>query len=147
MADNINVTPGTGAIIAADDVGGGVLVQRIKLQHGVDGTASDASSANPLPVVFSAPGTAYTNRSGTITVGGTAQTLMASNTARRGYRIQNLSSGDLWFNDKSGSATTGQPSNKLASGASYESPAFGCSTNSISIIGATTGQAFEAMEC
>ncbi len=41
MSDNIAVTPGTGATIAADDIGG-VLHQRIKLSLGADGTANDA---------------------------------------------------------------------------------------------------------
>jgi hypothetical protein len=49
MADNIGYTPGTGATIAADDIGG-VLYQRVKMVHGADGAAVDASAANPLPV-------------------------------------------------------------------------------------------------
>lgn len=49
MADDITVTPGTGVTIAADDVGG-KLYQRIKLAHGVDGSATDTSAAAPLPV-------------------------------------------------------------------------------------------------
>jgi hypothetical protein len=40
MADNVAYTPGTGATIAADDVGG-VLFQRVKLTAGADGTATD----------------------------------------------------------------------------------------------------------
>lgn len=40
MADNITTTPGTGATIAADDVGG-ILHQRIKLGLGADGAAAD----------------------------------------------------------------------------------------------------------
>ena len=48
--DNINVTPGTGSTIAADDVGG-VLHQRVKLTLGADGTSDgDVSSSNPLPI-------------------------------------------------------------------------------------------------
>jgi hypothetical protein len=43
MADNIAITPGTGATIAADDIGG-VHYQRIKLSLGADGTANDASA-------------------------------------------------------------------------------------------------------
>jgi hypothetical protein len=50
MADNVAITPGTGATIAADDIGG-ALHQRIKLTWGVDGSATDASASNPLPVV------------------------------------------------------------------------------------------------
>ena len=49
MADNVGYTPGAGATIAADDIGG-VLHQRIKLGIGADGTAVDVSSANPMPV-------------------------------------------------------------------------------------------------
>lgn len=49
MADNIEVTPGTGRVIAADDVGG-ALYQRIKPVFGLDGTATDVSQTNPLPV-------------------------------------------------------------------------------------------------
>jgi hypothetical protein len=49
VADNVGYTPGAGATIAADDIGG-VLHQRIKLGIGADGTAVDVSSANPMPV-------------------------------------------------------------------------------------------------
>jgi hypothetical protein len=49
LADNIAVTPGTGATVAADDISG-VLYQRVKVQHGGDGTATDTSAADPLPV-------------------------------------------------------------------------------------------------
>jgi hypothetical protein len=49
MADNVGYTPGAGATVAADEIGG-VLFQRVKLTHGADGTATDASSANPLPI-------------------------------------------------------------------------------------------------
>lgn len=49
MADDLSVTPGTGATIAADDISG-KLHQRVKLTWGVDGAAVDASTTNPLPV-------------------------------------------------------------------------------------------------
>jgi hypothetical protein len=49
MADNIQVTQGTGTTMATDDVAG-VQYPRVKISHGVDGTAVDASSTNPLPV-------------------------------------------------------------------------------------------------
>ena len=49
MADNIGYTPGTGATVAADEIGG-VLHQRVKIGVGADGTAVDVSEANPLPV-------------------------------------------------------------------------------------------------
>ena len=50
MADNIGYTPGSGAIIAADDIGG-ALHQRIKVVVGADGVNDgDVSLANPMPI-------------------------------------------------------------------------------------------------
>lgn len=49
MADNIGYTPGSGAVVAADDVGG-VLYQRVKPAFGEDNTAVDVSATNPMPV-------------------------------------------------------------------------------------------------
>jgi hypothetical protein len=49
MADNVGYTPGSGATVAADDIGG-VLHQRVKVGIGADGTAVDVSDANPMPM-------------------------------------------------------------------------------------------------
>lgn len=49
MPDNVGYTPGTGATVAADDIGG-VLYQRVKLEIGDDGVAQDVSATNPMPV-------------------------------------------------------------------------------------------------
>lgn len=49
MADGLEITPGTGATIAADDISG-VLYQRVKIAAGVDGSATDVSDSAPLPV-------------------------------------------------------------------------------------------------
>jgi hypothetical protein len=49
MADNVGYTPGSGATVAADEIGG-VLHQRVKLGIGDDGVAVDVSDANPMPV-------------------------------------------------------------------------------------------------
>jgi len=49
VADNVGYTPGTGAIVAADDVSG-VLHQRVKLDKGADGVSSPVTDANPFPV-------------------------------------------------------------------------------------------------
>lgn len=51
MADNVGITPGTGATVAADDVSG-VLYQRIKQSFGPDGTAIEVQDidTNRLPV-------------------------------------------------------------------------------------------------
>lgn len=44
MADNVQITAGTGTTIAADDIGAGVLVQRVKAVLGADGTGVDPSA-------------------------------------------------------------------------------------------------------
>ncbi len=49
MPDNVGYTPGIGAEIAADEIGG-VLHQRVKIGVGADGVATDVSAANPMPV-------------------------------------------------------------------------------------------------
>lgn len=50
MADNVGYTPGTGAVVAADEISG-VLHQRVKVTLGADGTSDgDISSSNPMPV-------------------------------------------------------------------------------------------------
>jgi hypothetical protein len=49
MADNIGYTPGVGATIAADDIGG-ILYQKVKMIHGADGIAHETADNNPLPV-------------------------------------------------------------------------------------------------
>ena len=50
MADNTTLNTGTGGdVIATDDIAG-VKHQRVKLEIGADGAASDVHSGNPLPV-------------------------------------------------------------------------------------------------
>lgn len=86
-----------------------------------------------------------TSRSGTIAAGGTAQQLAAANSSRRGIAIQNQSTGDLWING-TGTAAADQTSLRIPAGALYESPSHHVGVGAISIIGATTGQAFWARE-
>lgn len=51
MADNTQLNTGTGGdLLSTDDIGGGVKVQRTKVQYGADGSATDVSSTTPLPV-------------------------------------------------------------------------------------------------
>jgi hypothetical protein len=56
MADNVDITPGTGKTVAADEIAG-VFHQRVKLSIGADGEAVDldhgqAAMAASLPVVL-----------------------------------------------------------------------------------------------
>lgn len=83
--------------------------------------------------------------SGSITAGNTAQNAAAANTNRRGFALQNLSSGDLWFSSLA-TAVQDQPSLKLAAGAYYETPPGAAGVGAISIIGATTGQKYSGRE-
>jgi hypothetical protein len=88
---------------------------------------------------------ALTDRSGTIATGGTAQTLAPFNSGRRYLIIQNVSSGDLWI-DFGTAAVAASPSLRIAAGDSYVMEEKFVLTESVSIIGATTGQAFTAKE-
>jgi hypothetical protein len=49
MADNLDVTPGSGATIATDDIGG-VHFPISKVAFGAEGAATSVDPANPLPV-------------------------------------------------------------------------------------------------
>jgi hypothetical protein len=49
MADNVGYTPGSGEVIATDDIAG-VQYQRVKPVWGVDGVAQDVNDNTPLPV-------------------------------------------------------------------------------------------------
>lgn len=51
MSDNVNVTPGSGDVVAADDIAG-VKFQRVKVTVGADGVnGGDVSTTNPLPTL------------------------------------------------------------------------------------------------
>lgn len=84
MADNLELNAGTGgATLAADDIAG-IHHQRVKIQHGADGSATDVSSASPLPVgdaggSLTVDGTVAV--SGTVTVDGSGVTQPVSHAA------------------------------------------------------------------
>lgn len=55
MADNVTLNAGSGgSVVATDDIGS-VHYQRVKISQGADGSASDVSTANPLPVQIGGP--------------------------------------------------------------------------------------------
>jgi hypothetical protein len=88
-----------------------------------------------------------TDKSGTITLGGTAQTLTAINTSRRYMFIMNppTESERLWINFTT-TATGASPSIPLDPGASFVFESLYVTTELISVIAATTGHAFIAKE-
>ena len=48
--DNVQINPMSGgALIAADDIGGGVVAQRVKVGWGADGSLVDVDESAPLP--------------------------------------------------------------------------------------------------
>lgn len=96
---------------------------------------------------------ALTDKSGTIASGGTAQQLAAANSNRRYLLIQNLSTGVLWVSTTA-TAVVGQPSIALKACTAANDGTGGVlvyegsfiPTGAVSIIGATTSQAFAARE-
>lgn len=87
------------------------------------------------------PISSFSDRSGTITLGGTAQTLIEATLRRRGFFLQNTSAGDLWIN-VGVAAVAASPSIRIPSGAAYETPEGANPAGLVSIIGATTAQSF-----
>ncbi len=64
MADDVELNAGSGgATVAADEISG-VHHQRVKVQYGEDGSATDVSSANPMPVTSAAEHVALGNIAG-----------------------------------------------------------------------------------
>ncbi len=115
MADNVAYTPGSGATIAADDIGG-VLHQRIKLSIGADGSATDlpfgqAVAASSLPVVLASDVGVDRKRAATSTlsnVSGSASsvTLLSANSSRMGAMIYNDSTAILYVKFGTTASTT-----------------------------------------
>lgn len=103
-----------------------------------------AAGTNTIGAVLPTRGT-FTDRSGTITAGGTSQTLAGANSSRTYLEIQNLSTGDLYVNFTS-AASAGGSSFKVPAGGSWFTPPNGVTTEAVTIYGATTGQAWVSKE-
>jgi hypothetical protein len=119
----------------------------VQLYHG--GVAKDPTAVRALTsadVVTQVPtrGT-LTNRSGSITTGGTSQQLAASNAARLYLFVQNIAGENLWINFGT-AAVQDQPSVRLQPGDSFVMEAAFIDNEAVNIIGATTGSKFVAKE-
>lgn len=102
---------------------------------------------SPAPVDPRPPTSILRDWSTTISSGGTAQILSFANPQRRGFWLQNLSSGTLWINVIGGTATASQPSIAVyPSTAPFVSPVNMSPQTQLSIYGATTGQAYTFQE-
>lgn len=100
MSDNTTLNSGSGGdTISTDDLGGGVKVQRVKVQYGADGSATDVASGTPLPVTIA-------GSTATVTVDASGATQPVSSSTYAGFfaRIE----GRL-DNDSAISSTVGQP--------------------------------------
>lgn len=97
------------------------------------------------------PGTPV-DRSSTIASGGVAQSLLAADQNRNGFSVQNLSNGNLYINYVGGTAVSAANGSSItiAPGVLYETPSWGTDgirpVHAVSIIGATTAQAFACVE-
>ena len=121
----------------------------------VGGTPVPTVSGTPVVPVQSSPvqGT-LTDRSGSITTGGTAQTLAPANTNRRYLLIQNplsattqgIATAESLFINFTTTAVAGPPSIELAPGDIFVMEGFSVSTELVSVIAATTGHKWAAKE-
>lgn len=141
----------TGALKVTGGTGGGGGGSSGGTANASDPTYLDGATNQPLSLTTKGrlrvevvdQGTSAAAAVTTITTGGTAQTLFAANTARRGVVVQNQSAGDLYIGNP---AAQNQSSLKIPSGGYYETPPNFSGTALIQIIGATAGQAFYARE-
>jgi hypothetical protein len=124
FSDGTNEWPAGVCCYVVSGSAGSWTLQQVDVNHGLPVTPTQGT---------------LTDRSGTITTGGTAQQLAAANTSRKYLLIQNTGNTDLWFNFTT-TAVQGQPSFKLSPGASFVMEHSYVSTEAVSILGATTGQ-------
>lgn len=87
------------------------------------------------------------NQSGAIVLGGTAQTIVPPSTYRKQFSLQNISAGDLWVRyDGQPAAVDAAGSFQVVAGAVFFLDQDDYPFNLISIVGATTGQKYSAVE-
>lgn len=99
----MSLAVGVGAVAAADDIGPGILFQRIKLIHGADGTNDgDVSKTNGLPT----RSTGTTSASANVAESAASVTILALNAARLGWSIYNDSDAALNINFTSAASAT-----------------------------------------
>jgi hypothetical protein len=108
----------------------------------VGGVATPASAATPLPVI-NAAGPIAVDGSGTVSVGGTAQTLFGGVGPGNGWLVANNSSATVYVSDV-GIATAGGASIPIAPGAVFATPSGYRPAGPVSLYGASAGQAFAA---
>jgi hypothetical protein len=141
VAENTQLDAGTGGDVVRSHDRAGVKTQVVALD--LNPAGAETLMAGFLPVAPVAG--VLTDRSGTITTGGTRQQLAPGNASRKYFLIENLSTGDLWINFGV-AAVAGQPSIKIPAGAGFVMESGFVSNQAIDVLGATTAQAFAAKE-
>jgi hypothetical protein len=96
VADNTVLNPGSGGDTYASDEIGGVKHQRVKMEHGPDGTATEVDDVDGkrLPVKEAKAATATRT---SVNDSGTSVTILASNANRKGAVVLNTSSATLFL--------------------------------------------------
>lgn len=150
MADNV-ILPGTGAVVATDQVTDGVLgavqVQFMKLMDGtLDSTnkliITPAGAMKSDPSGVTQPVTLGLSKTdGSATVSGAAANLFAGATVVNGYEICNAdASTDVWVSDTTTAAVNGVGSIRVvANGGSYVTPDAMKPGSTVSAITGTVG--------
>jgi hypothetical protein len=132
----------SGSVVVSAQSGAGVGLNPIGPAGG-SGPSGNVNITNTPLGVSLAQGT-NTDRSGTLTTGGAAQQIAAANSSRKQFFFQNLSNATMWVNFGT-AAVQGEPS--IAVLPNYSLSFDGVvDTGLVSVIGATTGQAWTAKE-
>lgn len=126
---------------ATQPVSGTVAVSNFPATQPVSGAVTVTGTVTPTPTVG-----ALTDRSGTMTLGGTSQQLAAANATRKYFFFENVSAEDMWINFGS-AAVANQPSIRvLHDGGSFTMEGSFVSNQTINVVSATTTSAFTAKE-
>lgn len=108
MADNVTLnTMSGGDVVAADDIGS-VKYQRVKITWGPDGTATDVSSAAPIPVTAATPSTLGSG-SATVATAGTAVQLPNQAAAGVTIRANTANTGTIYLGASAVTSSNGFP--------------------------------------
>lgn len=130
------------------------LVQQIQdllVEAGIGGIADAAWSGSGNATVIAALKrialnlgvTTVLDGSGTVTAGGSPQTLFSGATPGRGYFVCNTDDTDLWVSDV-GTASAGGTSILIAPGQMFSTPPSYIPPGPVSVFGASTGKIFAA---
>lgn len=91
-------------------------------------------------------GESQTDGGGTITAGGTSQTIFAANNNRRYFEFQNTSDTTMYIDFGQAATNSGTKSFTVLAGGFYVNPSNFCTHLSITVLCATTGKTFSTKE-